>query len=60
MLEEDFNSLHVVQIIPSGPSKSQAFARVAQQPGAWQRVTQAEEIVGFSPGYSQPLTLHCA
>lgn len=26
-----FNSLHVVQIIPSGCSKSQAFARAAQQ-----------------------------
>lgn len=54
MLEEDFNSLHVVQIIPSGRSKSQALARVAQQPRAWQRVTKAEEIVAFSPGSSQP------
>lgn len=31
MLEEDFNSLHAVQIIPSGRSKSQALARMAQQ-----------------------------
>ena len=59
-MEEYLNSLHVVQITPSDRSKSQAFARAAQQPRAWERVTKAEEIVAFSVGPSQhPLPALC-